>query len=207
VERTWSAAVHEVLRSAARHKVLSGVIALCVALSLAVIAWVGATSRPASGAVQAGSVGPDGAGALIPAGQPVAPAFSLPRLGKSGERVSLTEYAGKPLIVNFFASWCTPCQQETPMLATFYRSERGRVAVVGLDENDLTAHALAFAKAKGVTYPVGWDPGVVAGSAYDVAAIPQTFFLNVRHRIVYRVFGAVTSAELTRGIALATGPA
>jgi hypothetical protein len=52
---------------------------------------------------------------------------------------------------------------------------------------------------------VGWDPAFTAASAYGVGALPQTFFLNARHRIVDRVFGAVTLAELDKGIALATG--
>jgi hypothetical protein len=91
------------------------------------------------------------------------------------------------------------------MLASFYRTEHGKVALIGMDENDVTPNALAFAKASHVTYPLAWDPGIVAGSSYDVAGMPQTFFLNARHRIVYRVFGQVTSAELSQGIALATG--
>jgi hypothetical protein len=51
---------------------------------------------------------------------------------------------------------------------------------------------------------VGFDPEVVAASAYGVAGLPQTFFLDARHRIVDRVFGAVTQADINRGIALAT---
>jgi hypothetical protein len=52
---------------------------------------------------------------------------------------------------------------------------------------------------------VGFDPEVIAASAYGVAGLPQTFFLNAQHRIVDRVFGAVTQAEMNRGMALATG--
>jgi cytochrome c biogenesis protein CcmG, thiol:disulfide interchange protein DsbE len=185
-ERTWSAAFREVLRSAARHKVGTGVFVACVAASLAAIGWAGTSSSA--------SAGPDKA----------APAFSLPVLGHSAQRVSLSSYAGRPLIVNFFASWCSPCQGETPLLAKFYRAEHGKVALLGLDENDVVANALTFTRADGVTYPVGWDPEVVAGSAYGVTGLPQTFFLNAQHQIVDRVYGAVTTAELTKGIALAT---
>jgi cytochrome c biogenesis protein CcmG, thiol:disulfide interchange protein DsbE len=172
-----------------RHKLAAAIAAVCVAASLAAIAWA-ATSSPA------------------PAGDPAAGAFSLPVLGQPGRQVSLGDYAGKPLIVNFFASWCTPCQQETPLLARFYRAEHGRVALVGLDENDGAGSALSFARAHGVSYPVGFDPQTIAASAYGVDALPQTFFLNASHHIVDRVFGAVTLAELSKGIALATaGPA
>lgn len=185
---TWAGAIREVWRSAVRHKVAAAFVLFCVAGSLTGIALAGSGSPRAA---------PD----------PPAPAFALPVLGHFAQRISLADYAGRPLIVNFFASWCEPCQQETPLLARFYRGEHSQVALVGLDENDLLSHALSFARAKGVTYPVGWDPKAAAASAYGVGGLPQTFFLDARHRIVDRVFGAVTLAELDKGIALATGKA
>jgi cytochrome c biogenesis protein CcmG, thiol:disulfide interchange protein DsbE len=188
-EQTWGGAVGEVWRSAVRHKLVSALIAVCVAGSLIGIALAGSGSGPHAQA------------------DPMAPAFRLPALAQSGQQVSLGSYAGQPLIVNFFASWCSPCQQETPLLARFYRDEHGRVAMVGLDENDTMSNALSFTRAKGVSYPVGFDPQLTAASAYGVSGLPQTFFLDARHRIVDRVFGAVTQADLDKGIALATGSA
>jgi cytochrome c biogenesis protein CcmG/thiol:disulfide interchange protein DsbE len=182
--QTWAGAAREVWRTATRHKLASGLVALAVIASLIAVALSAA--------------GPSG-----PVSDPAAPAFSLPVLGQPGQ-ISLSDYAGKPLIVNLFASWCEPCQQETPLLARFYRAEHGKVAIVGLDENDSQANALSFTHKEGVSYPVAFDPQVVAASAYGVAALPQTFFLDARHRIVDRVFGAVTQADLNRGIALAT---
>jgi thiol-disulfide isomerase/thioredoxin len=135
---------------------------------------------------------------------PVAPAFTLAALGASGQHIALSQYNGKPLIVNFWASWCPPCQQETPLLARWYKAQHGTVNLVGLDENDSTANALKFAHAKGVSYPIGVDPGpaLVTASAYGVVALPQTFFLNARHRIVDRIYGAVTQADLAAGVRL-----
>ena len=188
-QQTWAGAVRSLWHTAARHKFASGLIAACVAASLVAIALVAS-----------GSGAPAGATA-----HPAAPTFSLPVLGQPGQKVSLGDYAGRPLIVNFFASWCEPCQKETPLLATFYRSEHGKVAIVGLDENDVLGSAMSFTHKEGVSYPVGFDPGVIAASAYGVAGLPQTFFLNAKHHIVDRVFGAVTQADINRGIALATG--
>ncbi len=188
-QQSWAGAVREVWHTAVRHKIVSGLVALCVVASLVAIALVAS-----------GPAGPAGAAA-----DPAAPSFSLPVLGQSGQKVSLADYAGRPLIVNFFASWCEPCKQETPLLAKFYRTEHGRVAIVGLDENDVLGSAMTFTRNEGVSYPVGFDPAVIAASAYGVAALPQTFFLNAKHRIVDRVFGAVTLADINRGIALATG--
>ena len=193
-QQTWTGAIGEVWRTAVRHKIVSGLIALCVAGSLVGIALASSASW-ASGA----------------SGQPAqpadvaVPAFSLPVLGHSGQRVSLGQYSGRPLIVNFFASWCAPCKTETPLLAKFYRAGKGKVALVGLDENDVLGNAMSFTRADGVSYPVGWDPQFGIASAYGVNALPQTFFLDARHRIVDRIFGAVTLVDLQKGIALATG--
>ena len=189
-QQTWRGAIGEVWRSALRHKIVSAVVALCVAGSLTAVAL----ARSASGQ------------AAKPA-DPAAAAFSVPALGQSGQHVSLGGYRGKPLIVNFFASWCDPCQKETPLLAGFYRTEHAKVAIVGLDENDVRANAMSFTRSYGVSYPVGFDPTATAASAYGVSALPQTFFLDARHRIVERIFGAVTLTELSRGIALATAKA
>ena len=129
--------------------------------------------------------------------------FTVPVLGHPGQQLSLRSYAGKPVIVNFFASWCTPCQHETPLLARFYRSSHGRVTMIGIDVNDPAAAALAFVHKTGVSYPVGVDaPPMPTSAAYNVNGLPQTFFLNARHQIVKRVFGAVTSRELNTGTAM-----
>jgi thiol-disulfide isomerase/thioredoxin len=167
---------------ARRHKVITGITALFVA---AIIAVSLATS-----------------GSAAPPNYPAAPGFSLPALGQAGQQVSLSQYAGKPVIVNFWASWCEPCQQETPLLASWYKQQHGHVVLLGLDENDTTASALKFASAKGVTYPIGFDPNVTVALAYNVDGLPQTFFLNAQHRIVDHVLGAVTTADLAKGLRL-----
>jgi cytochrome c biogenesis protein CcmG/thiol:disulfide interchange protein DsbE len=136
---------------------------------------------------------------------PATPAknFSLQALGHPGQQISLNALAGQPVIVNFFASWCTPCRKETPLLAKFFRARHGRVAVIGIDVSDQAAAALAFVHRSGVTYPVATEPasdGTVV--AYDLPGLPATFFLDAHHRIVKRVYGAVTQAELTSGTAL-----
>jgi cytochrome c biogenesis protein CcmG, thiol:disulfide interchange protein DsbE len=136
---------------------------------------------------------------------PPAPDFTVAVLGATGQHVTLSrQYADKPVIVNFWASWCDPCQRETPLLARWYKQQHGAVNLIGLDENDSAASALKFAKAKGVTYPLGFDPKIQVADAYGVegAGIPQTFFLDARHRIVDHVYGALTAADLARGLQL-----
>ena len=168
---------------ARRHKVVTGSIAVFIVALIAVSLATSKTQAP-------------------PPSDPAAAGFTLPALGQSGQQVSLSQYDGKPVIVNFFASWCPPCQQETPLLASWYKQQHGHVALLGLDENDTTANALKFARAKGVSYPIGFDPQVKVALAYNVDGLPQTFFLNAQHHIVDHVLGAVTKAQLAKGLRL-----
>lgn len=167
---------------ARRHKVITGIVALFIAAAIAVSLATSGKSAPPS--------------------YPAAAGFTLPALGQAGKQVSLAQYQGKPVIINFWASWCEPCQKETPLLAGWYRQQHGRVVLLGLDENDTTVSALKFAQAKGVTYPIGFDPQVKVPPSYNVGGLPQTFFLNAQHRIVDHVLGAVTKAELDKGLSL-----
>ena len=146
-----------------------------------------------------------GGGTPKHAAPPRAPAFTLARLGQAGQHISLAQYAGHPLILNFFASWCEPCQRETPLIARFYRSHRSSVIIVGIDVNDSSSAGLAFARKMGVAYPVASDPAPMSMAlTYGVTALPQTFFLNAQHRIVKRVIRAVTLTDLRSGISLMT---
>jgi cytochrome c biogenesis protein CcmG, thiol:disulfide interchange protein DsbE len=164
--------------------VLAGAIAIL--LAIAVVAGIGAGSK-----------------ATPPRVHPVARTFTLGLLGHAGQHVSLAAYAGRPLVINFFASWCAPCKRETPLLARFYAEHHGRDLIIGIDANDEAGPAEKFARAAGVTYPIGFDPfPAPVTTSYGVYDLPQTFFLNARHRIVKHVIGGVTMADLNQGVAL-----
>jgi cytochrome c biogenesis protein CcmG/thiol:disulfide interchange protein DsbE len=151
------------------------------------------------------AIGATSSGSPAHAPPPRAQAFTLSELGHPGQHISLAQYAGHPLILNFFASWCEPCQRETPLIARFYRSHRNSVIVIGIDVNDTSSAAQAFARKMGVAYPVAADPApMTMALSYGVSALPQTFFLNAQHRIVKRVIRAVTLTDLRSGVATMT---
>ena len=131
--------------------------------------------------------------------------FSLEELGHPGQRVSLADFAGQPVVVNFFGSWCPPCRRETPLLARFYADHHGQIKIIGVDANDQAAAGLRFVRAERVGYPVGSDPfPAETALAYGIRNLPVTFFLNARHQIVRQVRGGVTAREL-RAWAAGTG--
>ena len=176
--RVWAAAAGRGVR---RHKIAACLTAavLSVAVTAMVIGAPGHAHRAA----------------------PRVAGFTLPSLSHPGEQISLAAYAGRPVVVNFFASWCVPCKKETPLLARFFRTPRGRVVMIGVDVNDATTAALRFVRKAGVTYPVGVDGSASTASAWGVVGIPQTFFLDAARHVIRRVLGAVTMAELTRDTA------
>ena len=200
--------VARMLRAAREHKVTTAVFGVSLAAIVALGAVAASSGTATSGIATSGTAAPGtSASPSQRASDQPAPGFSLPALGRPSGQVSLAAYAGRPVIVNFFASWCVPCRTETPLLARYYRSARGSVAVIGIDSNDSQAAAVTFTRSAGVSYPLAYDPVAQTAGAFRVVEIPQTFFLDAQHRIADRVFGAVTAADLAKGIALMGKPA
>jgi len=102
-------------------------------------------------------------------------------------------------VLNFFATWCDPCQQETPQLARFAAANpTSRVQVVGVIFSDPTSAARAFARSHGVTWPLLSDPGNRISSSYRVVALPQSFVIRPNGTLAQHLFGGVTAAELQK---------
>jgi thiol-disulfide isomerase/thioredoxin len=178
------------LRGRRRPSTLAIVLAAVTAAVVAAVIIVDSTSHKPS-----------------PAAEPVAPQFTLPSLRDPAQQVSLAGYRGHAVIVNFFASWCTPCQKETPLLARFYSSAKGKVVIIGIDADDSAPAARQFLAAHAVVYPVAFESTPAVADAWGVSriGIPETFFLDSSHRIVKRIFGGVTMQGLTAGVALMDG--
>jgi thiol-disulfide isomerase/thioredoxin len=126
-----------------------------------------------------------------------APAFSLPAL-QGGSPVSLSAFRGKPVIVNFFASWCRDCRAELGAVARVARATSGRLTVVGVDSNETSVTtARQLLTAAGATYPVGVDAHAKVASQYLRQALPVSYFLNGSGQVVGVALGpqSVTSLE------------
>jgi cytochrome c biogenesis protein CcmG, thiol:disulfide interchange protein DsbE len=113
-----------------------------------------------------------------------APSFSLRRLDGAGT-VSLASLRGKTVVLNFFASWCTPCKREAAALEQVWREYHSRgVVVLGIDTNDAASDARQFVSAHGVTYPTVGGAGFGLAGRYGVPDLPATFVVDSRGRIV-----------------------
>jgi cytochrome c biogenesis protein CcmG/thiol:disulfide interchange protein DsbE len=123
-----------------------------------------------------------------------AKAFSVPALLGSGT-VSLAAERGRPVILNFWASWCEPCKRETPTLERFARSHP-RWRVVGIAHNDDASAARAFARRYAVSYRLGLDRSGMVGEAYGITGLPYTFVIDRLGRVVSIWPGEIRSADL-----------
>jgi cytochrome c biogenesis protein CcmG/thiol:disulfide interchange protein DsbE len=123
-----------------------------------------------------------------------APSFSGTDL-RTGKHVSLSALRGHYVFVNFFASWCGPCQEETPDLITFEYTQQHMVSVVFHDE---VSSARQFLITQGATWPTVSDPGGNIAEEYGVTAPPTTFLIDPSGRItVNPSTGPATQSELS----------
>ncbi len=130
-----------------------------VAIVLALLAW----------AVQTKSAPPLASG--------IAPDFSLTTF--DGQNISLSELRGKPVIINFWASWCIPCRTEAPILERAWNDYRERgVVILGVDYVDTEDAAKKFIQEYGMTYPNGPDLGTRISQTYRITGVPETYFVT-----------------------------
>ena len=137
-----------------------------------------------------------------------APAIDLPNLDESKPNIKLSDFKGKPVLVNFWATWCTPCVQEMPMLEDAYRrsGSGAKVAFLGVDRQDFRPDAQSFGRRTGVTYPSAYDRDGVLDGAYRLRGMPTSVFIDKDGRIVRQVTGPLTKAQLDEQLKQLTEP-
>lgn len=117
-----------------------------------------------------------------------APDFTL--VDANGKPVSLKEFRGKVVFLNFWAAWCAPCREEMPSMQRLYQEFRGQgFEIVGVNVKDRRADALAFLRKLEITYPVVLDPEGKVGELYGAFGMPLTYLIDRRGVVLARLMG------------------
>ncbi len=138
--------------------------------------------------------------------QVTAPDFTV--YDAAGNPVKLSDYFGKPIVLNFWASWCGPCQMEMPDFQEKYETLDGQVQFLMINMTDgsreTVTSASEFIKDQGYTFPVFYDTETDAAAAYSANSLPTTYFIDANGYVIARATGAISGDTLQRGIDMIT---
>ncbi|HEY5113825.1 MAG TPA: TlpA disulfide reductase family protein [Coriobacteriia bacterium] len=132
----------------------------------------------------------------------LAPSFALKAVG-SGETIDLARYRGKPVVLNFWATWCRPCWEEHPTLTATAKSVGDQVQFVGVVFQDDESKIVDFLRERGWAYPTLVDEKGKTAIAYGVGGVPETFFLDRKGNIVAKFEGPMSPQDLEVNLAKA----
>src|SRR6187551_705419 len=122
------------------------------------------------------------------ADHPAAPDFTL--INPDGKKVSLKDFRGKVVFLNFWATWCEYCRDEMPAMQRLYQEFRGKgLEIVGVNVKDKRADAMAFVRKVQVTYPIVLDPEGEVGLLYGAFGLPLTYLVDRKGAVLARLFG------------------
>ena len=173
---------HDLRRLGLRHLVIAAVAPL---LLLALLAAILLARAPASAPTAIGSIAPD---------------FTLADL--DGRPISLAELRGRPVIVNFWASWCGPCVEEFPLLREAAERHAGEgLVVVGIVWRDRSEAAREFMARNGASWAAAMDPGERVARDYGILGPPETYFIGRDGTIVARQIGQISASSLDAKLA------
>jgi cytochrome c biogenesis protein CcmG/thiol:disulfide interchange protein DsbE len=132
------------------------------------------------------------------AGPQTLPALTLDCLG--GGRLDLGRAPGRPTVVNLWASWCTPCREELPVLQEFADAAAGEVQVLGVISKDGVPQADSFATGAGVTFPGAFDGEGRLMAELGLPGLPATYLLDADGAVVHTETGPVDSLDELEGL-------
>jgi cytochrome c biogenesis protein CcmG, thiol:disulfide interchange protein DsbE len=162
-------------------RLIAAVVAIVMIALLGLMIW--GIGRRAAGT----------AGSVPVAARP-APAFTLPLFG--GGQFDLAASRGKPVLINFWASWCIPCEEEAAVLEAGSKAYADRVAFIGVNVQDTEPLARDFMRRFGVTYPNGRDASGAIAVEYGMSGVPETYFVDRNGQLVRKWQGALDEARL-----------
>ena len=123
------------------------------------------------------------------------PDFSAELLGEEGT-LALSDLRGMPVVINFWASWCAPCEDEAPLFKQAYETYGDRIAFLGVDIKDARSDALEFVSRYGLDYPSVRDETQEIYAAFGLTGQPETFFVDADGILVEHVAGPVDQEGL-----------
>lgn len=127
---------------------------------------------------------------------------------KDGHTVHLSDFVGKPVVLNFWASWCGPCKMEMPDFDEKYKElgEEIHFLMVNMTDGsrETVDDAKAFIESQGYTFPIYFDTEMDAAITYGVSSIPTTYFINADGYAIAQAKGAIDAATLQTGIDMIT---
>ena len=127
----------------------------------------------------------------------LAPDFTLQDL--NGQSVSLSSFRGKPVLLNFWATWCPPCRKEMPELQEFHRRYGDQVVLVGVNWGEGTSTVKRFLDQLGVSYPNLIDERGTAFVLYRLTGIPESYFIDPEGYLRGAWIGPLTAEEIVKG--------
>jgi cytochrome c biogenesis protein CcmG/thiol:disulfide interchange protein DsbE len=132
---------------------------------------------------------------VVPVPFTQAPDFSLGLFDGSTFQLSTALQSGKPVVLNFWASWCVPCKGEAALLERASRQYRN-VVFIGVDYHDVTSDARNFLRHHDVTYPIVQDGSGDIGDHYGITGVPETYFIDRRGRLVGKhIVGTIVNQQ------------
>jgi cytochrome c biogenesis protein CcmG/thiol:disulfide interchange protein DsbE len=176
-----------------RARLVVAIVALVVVV--AVVAVTVALVTGDDGGSSGVGLAPGAASNSAGVGEP-APDFTL--TGLDGGTVRLSDYRGTPVVLNFWASWCTPCRKEFPLFRETLAANRGKFAMVGVSTGDLRRDAEQFAAEEHADWSNGFDADNSVARGYGVDPLPQTFFIRADGTVASHVVRELNRAELER---------
>ncbi len=124
----------------------------------------------------------------------------------AGKEYALSDFVGKPVVLNFWASWCGPCKSEMPDFQTAYEQYGGEIHFLMVNLTDgyqeTVESASGFIARQGYTFPVYYDTNYSAAMAYGVNAVPVTYFIDAQGQLIAYGQGAMDAETLQRGIGM-----
>ncbi len=116
------------------------------------------------------------------------PDFSL--INPEGKKISLKDFRGKTVFLNFWATWCEPCREEMPAMEKLYQeNQNNNFVVVAINVKDRKQEALAFVKELKITYPIAFDPNAEVASLYGAWGLPTTYLIGPKGEGLARGWG------------------